>query len=161
MDHAHFHFCFPFCAAVYLTPDLDERRRLCKQLADVADAIVCAEAVRPKSTQLEECIWDVSWHREQLASVLVQHGLKTKFDPEDAEMRQFLARLFASTSSAKELLESNFNNMARQLNYMNTNQKCSDEIRVCHSSRTARPAVPGRGEPCPQPVCGGHCVLGE
>ena len=127
--HAHYHWCFPFSVAVYLTPDVDERHRLCRHLSEVAEAIAHAESITEPPAMLEECLWDVSWNREQLPRALIQHGLSTSFDPDDTNMRKFVGRLFASSSSTKELLESNFNNMSRQMNYMNTNCKASDAMR--------------------------------
>ena len=127
--HAYYHWCFPFCAAVYLLPTETEREQGCNKLREIADAIIKAEAVERPSAALKQCLWDLSWHREQLPRHLLKHGLSNRWNANDSQMRDFISQLFAGTSSTKEVLESTFNYMQRQIGFMSTNHRASDAMR--------------------------------
>ena len=71
----------------------------------------------------------MAWHKKQLPRRILQHGLKCEFDCNNPELRRFAASLFSSTVSTKEILESCFNSMNRQIGYMNTNKRSSHAMR--------------------------------
>ncbi len=124
-SHAHFFWTLPHAIALYLSPKESERKSSCKHLLHMARAIVKAE----NDPRLNTCLLDVAWHKEQLPRKILQHGLKCEFDCNNPELRRFAAALFSSTVSTKEILESCFNSMNRQIGYMNTNKRSSHAMK--------------------------------
>ena len=117
-SHAHFFWCFPSAALQNRT----EREHALKDLRQIVTAVIQAGEVPNPSGDLQNCLKDLAWNQEQLPRILMRHAWATQFDPNCAEIRNFLASMYGGTSSTKEVLESCINYINRQIAFATTNK---------------------------------------
>lgn len=114
----HFHWQFPYCVAAALNPDKKARERGLEHALEMAKAVAAAEAVESPKADLKLCLTHLSFNSEYICRVLMQKGLQAGFGSKD--VTDWAVANWASTGSTKEVLESAFNNINRQVGFATT-----------------------------------------
>lgn len=128
-SHSHFYWSLPHAIALYLLPKKEDRARGIAHLEELIHSVLEAEEAVDPSAELQHCLEDLSWNREQLPRILMGHIVASGFDPDCPDMRSFVASLYAGPGSTKELLESCFNYINRQISFSTTNKVASNPMK--------------------------------
>lgn len=121
----HYRWTLPHALAIYLRPDAAERKRGANHLKRIAYTILKAEQVEQPKAELMACLQDVSWHSEQVSRKILQAGFACDWDPDSRELQDLAKRCWGGSTSTKEILESCFNNINRQIGFSNVNKRAS------------------------------------
>ena len=136
-SNLHFYHALAHCIALLLLPDEDSRDAGCEHIRRLTEAVLKAEAFcRTKAAcgEVRDLLADLSWHVEPLTRVLMRSLVEVGFDGQDPGLQKLARRMYAGTASSKDTLESCFNWMQRQIQYMNTNAKARDSMKYLLAS---------------------------
>ena len=136
-SNIHFYFSLPHAVALALLPDSDSRNEGSEHLRLLTETVLEAEQVcrvGHDCGELQECLEELGWRKEMLPRFIMRHLIGTDFSLEDEELRRLAVRMFAGTASSKDSLESCFGWVQRQLNFANTNQRASEDMKYLLAS---------------------------
>ena len=93
-----------------------------KQLIKVTLKAVKFSASNPAVSQMVD---DMGWFNQALAQEVIMECIRSNYDSDDVELRRLMMRACSSTSSTKDILESNFNFLQDIVNRQSKNKKSS------------------------------------